>query len=30
MRTNPKDLWVEDERYSEFDERGVPTHERKK
>lgn len=30
MRTNPKDLFIEDPRYSEFDEKGIPTHEKKK
>ena len=30
MSRDPKGLWKEDERYSEFDERGIPTHENKK
>jgi len=29
MRTSPKDLWFNDPKYSEFDERGIPTHENK-
>lgn len=29
MRTNPKDLWLNDTKYSEFDEKGIPTHEKK-
>ena len=28
MRTDPKDLWLNDPKYSEFDERGIPTHEK--
>ena len=30
MRRDLKDLWKEDKRCSEFDERGIPTHEFKK
>lgn len=26
MKLNPKDLWANDKTYSEFDERGIPTH----
>jgi hypothetical protein len=30
MSINPKDMFINDPRYSEFDENGVPTHEKKK
>jgi len=30
MKINPKDIWLNDARYSKFDENGIPTHEVKK
>jgi hypothetical protein len=30
MKRNPNELWINDPKFSEFDERGIPTHEKKK
>lgn len=30
MKRNPNELWINDPKFSEFDERGIPTHENKK
>lgn len=30
MKRNPRELWINDPKFSQFDEKGVPTHEFKK